>query len=140
MVSSLVAKIDPTLLGRHRRGVSEGIRYGSELASISRNAEESTVNSLANDYPCHDFVIDFLQAEKLFRSIGQPERSLLEYGRLLSDAVRLIPEGVVSIGVLHRSIPLEGSGSKRAPDGPPPTRQANDDRPTQADELSQKAA
>ncbi|WP_292328945.1 hypothetical protein [Mesorhizobium sp.] len=139
MVSSLVAKIDPTLLGRHRRGVSEGIRYGSELASISGNAEEGTVASLANDYPCHDFVIDFFQAEKLFRNISQPERSLLEYGKFFSDVARFFPEDVVSIGTLHRTIPLAGSGSKRASDEPP-TRQANDDRPSQVDELSQKAA
>ncbi|RUW56993.1 hypothetical protein [Mesorhizobium sp. M8A.F.Ca.ET.021.01.1.1] len=139
MVSSLVAKIDPTLLGRHRRGVSEGIRYGTELALVSGNAEEGTVASLANDYPCHGFVIDFVQAGKLFRDICLAEGTLLEYGKQLTDAVRIFPEGAVSAGILHRTITQVGSGSKRTPE-PKPTRQANDDRPRQADEVSQKAA
>lgn len=103
IMSPLVARIDPTVLGREKRDVEQGIKYGSQLASISGNADEDTVVSLAQDYPDHGFVIDFAHAKTLFRQVQRAEGSLLAVGDELGDAIRQASEGDIEIKILHRT-------------------------------------
>lgn len=103
IVSPLVARIDPAVLGRQKRGVEQGIKYGSQLASVSGNADEGTVISLAQGYPCHDFVIDFAQAKSLFRYVQLAEGALLALANELGDGVGQPCEGFIDIRTLHRT-------------------------------------
>ncbi|RWM10427.1 hypothetical protein [Mesorhizobium sp.] len=103
IVSPLVARIDPAVLGRQKRGVEQGIKYGSQLASMSGNADEGAVASLALGYPCHDFVIDFAQAKSLFRHVERAEGTLLALANELGEPIHHGSEGVIDIRTLHRT-------------------------------------
>ncbi|MER9642400.1 hypothetical protein [Mesorhizobium sp. M0239] len=103
IMSPLVARIDPAVLGREKRDVEQGIKYGSQLASISGNADEDTVVSLAQDYPYHGFVIDFAHAKTLFRQVKRAEGTLLALGNELGDAIRHASEGDIEIKTLHKT-------------------------------------
>lgn len=103
IVSPLVARIDPAVLGRQKRASDQGIKYGSQLAATSGNADEGTVVSLAQGYPCHDFVIDFAQAKTMFRHVERAEGTLLALGHELGEAILRASEGGIEIKVLHRT-------------------------------------
>ncbi|RVC70397.1 MAG: hypothetical protein EOS81_04715 [Mesorhizobium sp.] len=103
MMSSLFAKVDPALLGRHDRRGQEAIEYGDLLASMSGNAADGTVVSLAQNYPCHDFVIDFVQAKSLFRHVERAEGTLLALASELGEPVAHGSEGIIDIRTLHRT-------------------------------------
>ncbi|TPI30529.1 hypothetical protein FJW07_29105, partial [Mesorhizobium sp. B3-1-9] len=97
IVSPLVARVDPAILGRQKRGTEQGIKYGIQLASLSGNADEDAVVSLAQDYPCHDFVIDFTQAKSLFRHVELAEGSLFALASELGHAISQGSDGVIDI-------------------------------------------
>lgn len=157
VMSSLFAKVDPELLGRNNRLTQEAIGYGSRLAEASGNAERDTVVSLAEDYPCHDFVIDFKQAKTLFRNVQLADGTLFAVGNELNAARHDASGGITDIRTLH-STTLPGMPDPFEPffcevpnygemadvanysdwfTGP---HQAREVQPNWTDELSQKAA
>lgn len=67
--SSIASKIDPVELGEKNRAMNIAKTYGNYLG-IS-NAKEGTLDMLVGNYPSHSFVIDFLQAQKLFNRVDK---------------------------------------------------------------------
>lgn len=157
MMTSLFAKVDPELLGRNNRLTQEAIGYGSRLAATSGNADQDTVVSLAEDYPCHDFVIDFRQAKTLFRNVQQAGGTLFAVGNDIHGAIHEGSELTAVIRTLHStSLPetpdpfepffgevpncSEMANVANYSDWFAGRHQAREVQPDWTDELSQKAA
>jgi hypothetical protein len=128
MVSSLVAKIDPTLLGKHRREGEEGIKYGLLLAEVSENAKDDTVQKLTTDYPKHDFVIDRLQAEQLFHHVEEPSQTLKTLAALPDMQVLYATDGPPVVRSFHKTT-IRPSNNADPQTGAADSRKANDDQP-----------
>ncbi|MEI8698129.1 SDH family Clp fold serine proteinase [Mesorhizobium sp. ISC15] len=129
MVSSLVAKIDPVLLGKHRREDEEGIKYGLLLAEVSENAKDGTVQKLTTDYPKHDFVIDRMQAEQLFHNVEEPSQTLKALAALPDMQVLYGTDGPPVVRSFHKTTIRPSNNAdphSRAVD----RRKANDDQPS----------
>lgn len=140
MVSSLVAKIDPTLLGKHRREDEEGIKYGLLLAEVSENAKDGTVQKLTTDYPKHDFVIDRMQAEQLFHNVEEPSQTLMALAGLPDMKVLYATEGPPVVRSFHK-IPIRPSSKADPRTGATDGHQANNDQaPVQPSAEGLKAA
>lgn len=63
----ITAKIDPMRVGEMQRSMDVAIHYGIRLG-----AEEVIVRHLAQNYPSHSFVIDFEEAQGLFKNVRLP--------------------------------------------------------------------
>lgn len=65
LLNPIAGQIDPTRLGELARHTEIVMEYGKRL-----NPErEAAIERLIDDYPSHDFVIDFDEAHKLFGSV-----------------------------------------------------------------------
>ena len=69
LYAPITAQIDSGRLGELQRSLDIAIHYGIRLG-----VPESIVRHLTMDYPCHSFVIDYEEAEKLFPNVRVPER------------------------------------------------------------------
>jgi hypothetical protein len=59
----LYEKIDPLKFGEHRRLLSEGEEYAKRLLQLAGHQDyEEIAAKLVENYPVHDFVIDFTEA------------------------------------------------------------------------------
>ena len=76
IVSPMIAKIDPDVVGSDYRDLNVATEYGIRLAEIGENVENGTVEALVSRYPSHDFIIDQREANKLFKRIDQPSEAL----------------------------------------------------------------
>jgi len=66
LLSPIVAQVDPVRLGEMTRAVKIAYDYGKRL-----NADEEIVHKLINDYPSHSFVIDFEEAQDIFKNVRE---------------------------------------------------------------------
>jgi hypothetical protein len=83
MMRPMYEKIDPLKFGEHRRMLSEGEEYAKRLLRMSKNPNYQEVAAkLVENYPVHDFVIDYQEAlEELglrVRPLATAEFELLE--------------------------------------------------------------
>jgi len=67
LFSPITEKIDPNWLGELQRSIDIALHYGVRLGM-----ERKDVRALIEDYPCHSFVIDYREAELLFRCVRRP--------------------------------------------------------------------
>jgi hypothetical protein len=89
MASNLMApiygQINPDVVGGDYRDLNVALHYGDRLVEHSQNARESTVMHLIKDYPSHDFIIDDIEAKKLFKKVETPSETLYALVGLLGD-------------------------------------------------------
>lgn len=64
LLSPVTEQIDPFRLGETRRAMKIAHQYGTQLG-----AGEKVLKHLTEDYPSHDFVIDYAEAKDLFRCV-----------------------------------------------------------------------
>lgn len=68
--SPITEKIDPMRIGEMQRSMDIAIHYGIRLG-----ADEKIVQHLAKNYPSHSFVIDFEEAQGLFKNVRLPNEA-----------------------------------------------------------------
>lgn len=78
VMSPIVAQIDPMHIGEVSRAMKIGYEYGARLSEVSKNCKEETLNRLTYTYPSHGFVIDRQEAELMFHSVREPNRTEIE--------------------------------------------------------------
>ncbi len=84
VMQPVYAQIDPEALGSDLRDLNVAKAYGQRLVERGGNASLSTVNSLVEGYPAHGFVIDRIEAKKLFSRVEDPSDNI----RSLWNAIR----------------------------------------------------
>jgi hypothetical protein len=67
LFSPVTEKIDPIWIGELQRSIDIAMQYGLRLGM-----PEQALRTLIEDYPSHSFVIDYREAEKLFKSVRRP--------------------------------------------------------------------
>lgn len=68
LYAPITEQIDSSRLGELQRSLDIAIHYGIRLG-----VSENIVRHLTMDYPCHSFVIDYEEAERLFQNVRIPE-------------------------------------------------------------------
>ena len=69
------AQIDPVHIGEANRAIDIASRYGSRLLEKGQNSDEERLNRLISDYPSHEYVIDHVEAARLFDEVLVPQES-----------------------------------------------------------------
>lgn len=87
--SSIASKIDPLELGEKNRAMNIAKIYGNLLGLLCKtpNAKEGTLDMLVGNYPSHSFVIDFLQAQKLFNRVDKMNDNDYKIYELFSSVI-----------------------------------------------------
>jgi hypothetical protein len=85
LLSPIYGQMNPDVVGAEKRDLEVAIEYGNRLAERSRNAKPDAVQALVHNYPSHDFIIDDMEAQTLFRSVVKPSESLRELASQLRD-------------------------------------------------------
>ena len=68
-LSPIFAQIDPLRLADHSRATEIATAYGSRLDVQTGNLKQNALQRLVYDYPSHEFVIDFREANELFNRV-----------------------------------------------------------------------
>jgi hypothetical protein len=101
MMRPLYGQVDPSKLGSYRRALAEGEEYAKRLLSTQMDEDDADdlAEKLVWDYPAHDFVIDYEEAQ----TIGLPvERFPVTQEKSLINAILgLINYGLPYIGFTH---------------------------------------
>jgi hypothetical protein len=98
MMRPLYGQVDPSKLGSYRRALAEGEEYAKRLLSTQMGEDDADdlAEKLVWDYPAHDFVIDYEEAQ----SIGLPvERFPVTQEKSLINAI---------FGLMNYEIPYIG--------------------------------
>ncbi|MBX3419927.1 MAG: hypothetical protein KF752_00080 [Pirellulaceae bacterium] len=67
LFAPITEKIDPIWIGELQRSIDIAMQYGIRLGM-----SESSLRSLIEEYPSHSFVIDYREADKLFKCVRRP--------------------------------------------------------------------
>lgn len=67
LFSPITEKIDPIWIGELQRSIDIAMQYGIRLGM-----SESALRALIEDYPSHSFVIDYREADRLFKAVRRP--------------------------------------------------------------------
>lgn len=96
-MNPLYSHVDPSRIGSYRRALLEGEEYAKRLLNSTGNPDaDDLAEHLVWDYPAHDFVIDFEEADAL----GLPVQRLpITQEKLLIDSL---------IGLMRNEIPYLG--------------------------------
>ena len=76
VMAPLYAQIDPQSLGNDLRNLAVATEYGNRLIEYGGNATKETVRQLVEDYPAHEFIIDSVEARKLFTTVKEPTEEI----------------------------------------------------------------
>jgi Serine dehydrogenase proteinase len=71
LFSPIYSQIDPLQLGEAVRAMSIGTEYGKRLNMVGKNLRPNALEELVANYPDHGFVIDRVEAQKLFYRVLQ---------------------------------------------------------------------
>lgn len=85
------------------------------LVGHSGNANVISVMRLVHDYPSHDFIIDFEEANELFNKVDCPQECLYDVIQLLGDA--MYDEATPAVVTVLRQIDVKGSEDEREHEG-----------------------
>lgn len=88
LFGNLYSQIDPLLLGETYRSMSVGLQYGEILSSWSENLAADSLKKIVFEYPSHSFVIDYIEAEKLFKKVLPPTDELEVIATLMENGIR----------------------------------------------------
>lgn len=80
------AQIDPIQIGEANRAMDIASRYGSRLLEKGQNSDEERLNELISDYPSHEYVIDHVEAARLFDEVLVPQDSEYDLSLHLGEA------------------------------------------------------
>lgn len=81
LFSPITEKIDPIWIGELQRSIDIAMQYGIRLGMA-----ESSLKALIEDYPSHSFVIDYREAERLFKSVRRPDDAeTMLFDRILKE-------------------------------------------------------
>src|SRR6185369_5121890 len=75
------SRIDPEEVGARARSMRIADDYGKRLEAKWQNLKPGTLNTLAEKYSSHSFVVDQREAETLFhrvRAAQEPEKGLID--------------------------------------------------------------
>lgn len=98
LMAPVFDKIDPLRLGADARAMNIGQQYALRLNVKSGNLKgNEALNMLLNGYPCHSFVIEFDEAQRLFTNVKLLEGRLGDVVEGLKD-VALVPSNMSVIG------------------------------------------
>lgn len=78
LMSSIYCQIHPDVLGKDFRDLSVATKYGERLDRKFANLRPGAIHRLVHDYPSHDFVIDYAEAEEIFKNAELASDELLE--------------------------------------------------------------
>ena len=88
------AQIDPMHIGQASRAMDIASRYGTRLLEEGQNSDEERLDELISDYPSHEYVIDHVEAARLFNNVYITQDIYHEYDLGLylgEDAVFPVP-------------------------------------------------
>lgn len=68
ILGPIASQIDPLLLGRVERSMKIANAYSNRL-----NRNFSGIKRLVEEYPSHEFVIDYLEAKEIFANVREPD-------------------------------------------------------------------
>lgn len=87
VMAPVYAQIDPESLGNNLRDLAVAKEYGHRLVEHGGNATEETVRQLVEDYPAHDFIIDGVEAKKIFATVKEPTEEMDNLTSALGEIV-----------------------------------------------------
>ena len=90
LLAPIYEHVDAMHVGEAGRSLEIAVKYGEILGGKGRNLKSKALDRLTQEYPSHGFVIDRLQAEKLFGRVRSPNSTEIELANLLGD-VALTP-------------------------------------------------
>lgn len=67
LFSPIFAQIDPDELGARARDLKIGVEYAKRLNT--GNLDSNSLTNLISEYPSHSFVIDYTEAQSLFKNV-----------------------------------------------------------------------
>lgn len=118
LMSPIYSQITPEALGEDHQELTVALEYGKRLARIGKNINENQIKHLVEEYPSHDFVIDYLEAKTLFNRVDDPTSDMMELAIKLKD-LAFVPDFEI-VTVLHLSKPekteTDEAKDKGAPD------------------------
>jgi hypothetical protein len=78
LLHGLYEQMNPDQIGEDYRFLKIAEEHGKRLSSRSENINEESLHKLVYDFPSHDFIIDFLEAFRLFENVDVPSQVLLD--------------------------------------------------------------
>lgn len=78
LMSSIYCQIHPDVLGKDFRDLSVATKYGERLDRKFGNLRQDAIYRLVHEYPSHDFVIDYDEAEEIFKHAELASEELME--------------------------------------------------------------
>jgi Serine dehydrogenase proteinase len=119
IIEPIAKQIDPLLLGQVERSMRIAKAYCTRL-----NPKFANIKKLSEDYPSHEFVIDFQEAKTLFNNVREPtaeETSIENLLRTIGVAPFQENRSVVKILSTNSPLPIltetEKTDEKEAPNG-----------------------
>lgn len=91
LFSTIYQQVDPMHVGEAERALEVAKAYGLRLAAQSRNLmgeTEDSVEHLISHYPSHGFIIDFLEAKRIFRNVREFTEDETKLVKILGSLAR----------------------------------------------------
>jgi len=83
LLGPIYSQINPMQIGETQRAMDVGRAYGERL-DVKKNLKDDALDKLLEQYPSHDFSIDFDEAKTLFHRISRPDELERELGQELA--------------------------------------------------------
>jgi len=87
-------QVDPLHVGEAFRSMNIAKAYGERLVESGKNLSAEKLDELISDYPSHGFVIDRIEAGKIFKNVREAnaeEQALLDLWGSLAIGPRRLP-------------------------------------------------
>ncbi|NET39795.1 MAG: hypothetical protein F6K19_48870 [Cyanothece sp. SIO1E1] len=95
LMEPVAAQIDPLRLTEFNRRTKIAREYGKRLNP--ELYESGKIQSLVDGYPIHGFVIDFQEANDLFKNVRKPTNSEYDLSMSIHDCIQPCREGIEGI-------------------------------------------
>ena len=105
----IYSQIDPNQLGSNERAVRIAHEYASRLTTSNLHA--GAIERLVASYPSHGFVIDLIEAKKLFKNVRPPSELEEQLGECISFVTRDEPYTDNVLDLLNRKGPPDDKES-----------------------------
>lgn len=133
VMEPIYARIDPEQFGLDIRDLEVASAYGESLVEKGKNATRDAVRKLVEGYPSHEFIIDKLDASKLFTNVSEPTEEVFELITELGDRIysEQRPCFVQRLDTKNNK-PVEESGNETA-GGDSDTERRGKEKPTDSE-------
>ena len=85
--SRIYDRLDPMMIGDNDRAMEIARAYGNRLCGSRNHLRAKAIDTLIKGYPAHDFVIDRMDAAKLFSNLKEPTHDEKRLALLLSRLI-----------------------------------------------------